>query len=312
MNRVLITGGAGYIGSILVKDLLDANYQVTVLDNFQYKQNSLAHLASNTALEVFQVDICSKDQVNKFLKQDYDWYIPLAAIVGAPACKKNEFIAKQINNVAQVEAFNLLPKSTRIIMPTTNSAYGTTTGNDFVDERYPLKPISLYASDKVEVEKALMERGDFCSFRLATVFGMSPRMRMDLLVNDFVRRALKDHAISLFEGHFMRNFVHVRDVSRAFLFSMTNWQSFENQIFNVGHPNANISKLDLARLVASEVGDATILYDDKSFDADKRNYRISNDKIISKGFEFKYDLIAGIRELKMHLPPLIYEVHGNV
>jgi nucleoside-diphosphate-sugar epimerase len=312
MGRVLVTGGAGYIGSILVKDLLDADYQVTVLDNFQYRQNSLAHLASSSALEVYQLDICSRELIKPFLTDKFDWYIPLAAIVGAPACKKNEFMAKQVNNFAQVDAFNLLPIGTKIIMPTTNSAYGTTTGNDFVDEEYPLKPISSYASDKVEVEKALIKRGNFCSFRLATVFGMSPRMRMDLLVNDFVRRALKDHVISLFEGHFMRNFVHVRDVSRAFLFSMKNWENFENHIFNVGHPSANISKLDLARLVAGEVGDATILYDDKSFDTDKRNYRISNDKILSRGFEFKYDLIAGIRELKMHLPPLIYEVHGNV
>lgn len=313
MQRVLVLGGAGYIGSVLVDFLLKREFQVTVIDNFQYEKNTLALYGSNSNLEVVVADQTDNDVMSNYYAKNFDWIIPLAGIVGAPACSRMKNRANAINLKAQLFLFDQAPSSSKIIMPTTNSAYGTTSGNVEVDETYKLSPISDYAKQKVEVEHALLLRDNVCSFRLATVFGMSPRMRLDLLVNDFVRRAIRDRSIVVFEGHFMRNYVHVRDVSRAFIFAMENWMNFKDNVFNLGNPSANVSKIDLANMVASEFEDkVNVIEVEYGRDLDQRNYRISNLKVLKTGFEFKHNLLSGIRELKNSLTPFIKEEFGNV
>lgn len=312
MARVLVLGGAGYIGSVFISYLLDSGFEVTVIDNFEYDKNSLSAFGGNSNLKIVVADQTDSELMAGFYSMGFDWIFPLAGIVGAPACSKMKTRAHAINLDAQIYLFDHTPKHSRIIMPTTNSAYGTTHGDYEVDETYPLAPISEYAKQKVEVERALLSRKNVCSFRLATVFGMSPRMRLDLLVNDFVRRAMRDRSISIFEGNFMRNYVHVRDVSRAFIFAMEHWDIFRDEVFNLGHPNANISKLDLARMVAAETdGDVQVFEADFAKDLDQRNYRISNRKIIQTGFEFNFDLLSGIKELINGIPPYIFERYGN-
>lgn len=305
-------GGAGYIGSVLIGYLLSRGFEVTVIDNFEYDKNSLGSFGGDSNLKIIVADQTDSDLMSSFYSMGFDWIFPLAGIVGAPACSRMKKKANEINLDAQLFLFDHASIHSRIIMPTTNSAYGTTNGDFEVDETYPLAPISEYAKQKVEVERALLRRKNVCSFRLATVFGMSPRMRLDLLVNDFVRRAMRDRSIAIFEGHFMRNYVHVRDVSRAFIFAMEHWDNFKDEVFNLGHPRANISKIDLANLVASEFeGEVHVFEADFAKDLDQRNYRISNRKVLETGFEFKFDLLSGIKELRNGISPFIHERYGN-
>ena len=212
--NILVTGGAGYIGSILVPELLQSGHKVTVVDNFMYRQPSLANSISNPNLNLVFGDIRNQSLLKSHINQA-DVVIPLAAIVGAPACDKDPIQASSINKDATLWLFSQLSQNQQIIMPTTNSAYGSGDKNNFCDENSELKPLSLYARDKVEVEKVLMDHPLATSFRLATVFGISQRMRLDLLVNNFMYRAITDKFVILFEGHFKRNYVHVRDVSNC-------------------------------------------------------------------------------------------------
>ena len=212
MAKVLVTGGAGYIGSILVPDLLDDGHEVTVLDNFMYKQNSLATVFVNKKLKVEVGDI-RDSKIAKRLVEENEVVIPLAAIVGAPACNKDPLAASSINLEAPLQLIDMVDKEQQIIMPTTNSAYGTTSPGQISTEESPLNPISTYAIHKVEVEKSLMKGPNNVSFRLATVFGMSPRMRLDLLVNDLCYRAIHDRSVVIFEG----NFVETTFISEMFL-----------------------------------------------------------------------------------------------
>ncbi len=311
MAKILITGGGGYIGSILVPNLLDQSHEVTVIDNFMYHQNSLAPYFINKNLKVIKSDVRDIDNFKKYLSQA-DILIPLAAIVGAPACAKNPFEATSINKNSVFELFRLTSKSQWIIMPTTNSAYGQSKGDAFLDEASPMQPLSLYAKDKVEVERELCERGNFTSFRLATVFGMSPRMRVDLLVNFMVKTALDPGYITLFEPLARRNYIHVRDVAKSFIYAVDNYSSFNNQIFNVGLSDANISKLDLANRIKAQVTNFIINTSEYQTDPDKRDYLISNKKIESTGFYCEISLDCGISELIDGLQTLKFTKYDNI
>jgi nucleoside-diphosphate-sugar epimerase len=296
MIKILVTGGAGYIGSILVPKLLEAGFKVTVLDNFLYRQPSLASVVSHKNLAIEYGDVRDQSVMTRLLSNS-DVVIPLAAIVGAPACKKDPITASSINKDATLWLIDKLSPDQQIIMPTTNSAYGHGDKNNFCDENSKLNPLSLYAQDKVDVEKHLMEKNKATSFRLATVFGISPRMRLDLLVNNFVYRALTDKFIILFEGHFKRNYVHIKDVAEMFIFSINNPELVKNQIFNFGLSQANISKQELCEIIKTHLHD--FVYQDAPLakDPDQRNYIVSNKKIEAIGLKAKVSLNEGISEL---------------
>lgn len=294
--RILVTGGAGYIGSVLVPDLLCSGHKVTVLDNFMYRQPSLASWAHDPNLDLVSGDVRDKDRLAPLLAKA-DAVIPLAAIVGAPACDKDPILATSVNRDAALALFDALHRDQLVLMPTTNSAYGSGDANNYCDEQSPLRPLSQYAREKVVVEEALLARGNATSFRLATVFGMSPRMRLDLLVNNFVWRALEDGFVVVFEGHFKRNYIHVRDVAAAFSMALDRPDDFVGEIFNVGLSDANISKLDLCARIAEQVPEFICLEAPLRQDPDQRNYVVSNAKIEGKGFAPRFSLERGIAEL---------------
>lgn len=309
--NLLVTGGAGYIGSILVQELLDFGCKVTVVDNFHYNQLSLGHVCNNKNLEIIKGDVRNISLLQTHIKKA-DVIIPLAALVGAPICMQDPVGSTSINKNAVIEMFNSISSNQTIIMPTTNSAYGTGGANNYCTENSPLKPISKYAIDKVEIEKQLMDKGNCISFRLATVFGMSPRMRTDLLINDFVLQAQKNSTIVLFEKNFKRNFIHVRDVSRAFIHSLTNFSSLKNEIFNIGLSNANLSKLELVQKIKRHIPSLNYFEAEFTKDPDQRNYVVSNNKIEKTGFYPKYSVDDGILELIKGYEMLKKSQYGNI
>jgi nucleoside-diphosphate-sugar epimerase len=296
LSKILVTGGAGYIGSIMVPQLIDEGHQVTVIDNYMYKQSSLSELVLNKKFKLEIGDVRDLELIKKHLVSN-DIVIPLAAIVGAPACKKNPNEATSINKDSILSLFKFVSSNQLVIMPTTNSAYGSGNENNYCDEESPLNPLSLYAKDKVYVEQELTQLNNWISFRLATVFGLSPRMRLDLLVNNFVYRALIDKFIVLFEGHFKRNYIHVRDVANAFKFAINNSGKMNNNIFNVGLTEANISKIELCKEIRKFVPDFVIKEEEFTKDPDQRNYIVSNSKIENLGFETQISLENGLQEL---------------
>jgi len=311
MERILVTGGAGYIGSVLVPELLSKGYRVTVLDNFMYKQTSLAGISREKNLEIVFGDVRDSNLMKKHLGKS-DVVVPLAAIVGAPACDRDPFQAETINKNAILWMLNELSSNQRIIMPTTNSAYGSGDKDNFCDENSPLNPLSLYARDKVIVEKELMNHANATSFRLATVFGISPRMRLDLLVNNFAFRAVTDGFIVIFEGHFKRNYIHIADVVQAFMLSIENPKNFTGQVFNVGLSSANISKLEICKKIIEIVPKFTYLESELGKDPDQRNYIVSNAKIEKVGFRPVMQLEDGLQELVKMLPMYNQKLFGNV
>lgn len=309
--RILVPGGAGYIGSVLTPYLLERGFEVTVVDNFMYKQNSLAAVCYHPGFRIFNGDM--RDQ--KLMKQLIEWadvVIPLAALVGAPLCTKDPYTALAINHDAMIALIQMIPPQKWILMPTTNSAYGTGDKDHFCTESSPLTPISQYAEAKVKVEQVLMQFPNAISFRLATVFGMSPRMRTDLLVNDFVYRAVHDKAILLFEAHFKRNYIHVRDVCKAFLHGMTNFQKMRGQIYNVGLCSANISKRELCEHIQKYIPSFTFVESPIGKDPDQRNYIVSNEKIRETGFNPEVSLDDGILELIKGYTMIKNSVYSNV
>jgi nucleoside-diphosphate-sugar epimerase len=309
--KILVTGGAGYVGSVLVPNLLSQGHEVTVIDNFMYKQSSLASSIRNENLELIFGDVRDKSLMNQHLS-NADIVIPLAAIVGAPACDNDPVSAQSINKDSILWLLKNLSKDQRIIMPTTNSAYGSGDENNFCDESSPLNPLSLYARDKVTVERELMQHPKATSFRLATVFGISPRMRMDLLVNNFAYRAITDGFVVVFEGHFKRNYIHVLDVVQAFNLAITNERDFSGEICNVGLSEANISKLELCREIQSIVPNFTYLEAELGKDPDQRNYIVSNEKIEKLGFNPSVSLRSGLKELVKGLKMFDHKPFTNI
>lgn len=296
MENILVTGGAGYIGSVLVNELVMRGYNVTVIDNFIYGQTSLSHLCSHSNFNVHRMDVRDIDRIKPFLAQA-DVIIPLAGIVGAPACQQDEYTATSTNKNAVFDMLDCVSQQQLILMPTTNSAYGHGDINNYCDETSVLNPISLYAKDKVEVEQRLMQHPSAISLRLATVFGMSLRMRLDLLVNDFVWRAVNDNFVVLFEGHFKRNYIHIKDVVRSFLFAIEQQRSMRGNIYNVGLSDANISKIELCEKIQKYVDQFRFYIDNINSDPDQRNYIVSNSKIENLGFKPQHTLDDGILEL---------------
>lgn len=310
-KKILVTGGAGYLGSTMVPDLLAAGHKVTVVDNFMYKQTSLNHVCHNPNFDVLKGDIRLESTMKPLLK-DADIIIPLAALVGAPICNQDPVGAQTTNHDAILMMMKHVSKNQLILMPTTNSAYGTGDENNFCTEESPLRPISKYAIDKVEIEKKLMEHENSISFRLATVFGMSPRMRIDLLVNDFAYRAVYDRFVVLFEGHFKRNYVHVRDVSNAFQHGINNFEKMKGQVYNVGLSEANVSKYELCQEIQKIVPSFVFIEAPVGKDPDQRNYIVSNAKLEATGFKTKVSLESGLKELVKGYAMIKNTQYGNV
>ncbi|MES1166616.1 MAG: NAD-dependent epimerase/dehydratase [Pseudomonadota bacterium] len=294
--KILITGGAGYIGSVLVPHLLQEGHAVTVVDNFMLGQNSLADCCHYDSFAVVRGD-CRSEETMKPLVAKHDVVIPLAALVGAPVCKADPIAARTTNQEAVEMICRLVSRQQWVIMPVTNSGYGIGEAGKFCTEESPLRPISLYGVTKVEAEKAVLRHENALTFRLATVFGMSPRMRIDLLVNDFVHRAVTDRAVLIFEGYFKRNFIHIRDVARVFAFALANFDKMKGRTYNVGLEEANLSKLELCAVIKKHLPQFTFVEAPIGEDPDKRDYIVSNQRLLATGFRTEWDLDRGIREL---------------
>ena len=310
-SNILVTGGAGYLGSTMVPDLLQLGHKVTVLDSFMYKQSSLNHVCHHPNFSVVKGDIRLEGVIAPLLKKA-DIVIPLAALVGAPMCSQDPVGAQTVNHDAIAMMLKLLSKQQLVLMPTTNSAYGTGDKNNFCTEESPLNPISLYAKEKVGIEQELMQRENAISFRLATVFGMSPRMRIDLLMNDFTYRAVHDRFVVLFESSFKRNYVHVRDVSRVFQHAIINFDKMKGQVYNVGLSDANVSKKELCERIQQQIQDFVVLDAPVGRDPDQRNYIVSNAKIEATGFQPIHSLDMGISDLIKGYIMIKNTRYGNV
>lgn len=297
MEKILITGGAGYIGSTLVPKLLTEGFKVTVLDNFYFNHYyALLPCCKHENFDVVEGD--ARDEVlMKGLVPRHDIIIPLAAIVGAPACEKDKTGAVT-TNFGQIKYINeIRSKEQMLLYPNSNSGYGIGQDGIHCTEETPLRPISLYGKTKTDAETILLDSGNVITFRLATVFGISPRMRLDLLVNDFTYRAINDRFIILFEAHFKRNYIHVGDVSKAFIHGIKNYEAMKNNAYNVGLSSANLSKFELCHKIKNYLPDFTVETNEFSKDPDQRNYIVSNEKIEKTGYHPDMDLDRGIREL---------------
>jgi nucleoside-diphosphate-sugar epimerase len=310
-HRFLITGGAGYIGSILVPALLESGHSVTVLDSVRHGMNTLGAVCANPRFDVVRGDSRDGSKLRP-LVANADYVIPLAALVGAPLCDQDPIAATTINRDAVADLMGMLSPDQRVLFPVTNSGYGVGESGKFCDENTPLRPISLYGKTKVEAEAAVMERGNAVSFRLATVFGMAPRMRIDLLVNDFTYRAVRDRAVVIFEGHFKRNFIHIRDVANGFLHALENFDSMKDNVFNMGLSDANLSKIELCQAIARHVPGFSYLEAPVGEDADKRDYVVSNEKLEATGWRPRHSLDDGIIELIKGYRMVRNEIYSNV
>lgn len=295
-TRVLVTGGAGYIGSVLVPMLLEEGHPVTVLDNFMYGQTSLLDCCHRPNLALVRGDVRDERLLRSLVAQ-VDVILPLACLTGAPLCEKEPLEARQVNLDAIRNIVEWRSPAQRILFPTTNSGYGVGRKGIHCTEETPLKPISTYGRLKVEAEKAVLDAGNSITFRLATAFGVSPRMRLDLLVNDFVYRAVTDGFLVLFQAHFKRNYIHVRDIGRAFLHAMRNFDRMEGQPYNVGLSDANLSKRELCEEIKKQVPRFCFMEAEVGRDPDQRNYIVSNEKIERTGFKPAVSLQEGIAGL---------------
>ena len=296
MARVLVQGGAGYLGSTLVPRLLAGGHHVTVLDNFRWNHNSLAHVCHNPKLTIIRGDVRELNGRGQ-LHLDFDVIIPLAALVGAPLCNADPEAAVSINFGAIETLCKITNPEQRIIIPITNSGYGIGDPGKECTEESPLRPISLYGRTKVQAEEAVMSRGNAISLRLATVFGASPRMRVDLLLNEFVWKAVSERSIVLFQQHYMRNFIHVHDVALAFIHAIDNFDTMKNQVFNVGDSRANMSKLQLCERIKTHIPNFHFMEAPFAEDVDRRDYIVSNQKIEATGWRPAHTIDEGIREL---------------
>ena len=309
--KILITGGAGYLGSIVTPHLLNKGHEVTVLDNFLFRQNSLADCCHYESFNVVRGD-CREASILKNLLKDADIIIPLAAMVGAPLCDQDKLAAESVNHSAVKLICDLVSPDQRIIIPITNSGYGVGEEGKFCTEKTPLRPISLYGKTKVVAEKEVLSRDNSISFRLATVFGMAPRMRLDLLVNDFVYRAVNDRSLLIFEGHFKRNYIHVRDIARVFEHAIDNFELMKGKPYNAGLEEANLSKLELCAKIKEHLPKFVYIEAKVGEDPDKRDYIVSNQRLLSSGFQTEWNLDRGIRELIKGYTIIRNTIYSNV
>ena len=296
MKKVLITGGAGYIGSKLATRLLNLKFKVTIIDTLKFSSKSLNHLFGSKNFTFINSDVRNKKLMKKLIKNN-EYIIPLAALVGAPLCDKNKKEAISVNLDSIKFLSKCATKKNKVIYLTTNSGYGIGAKNKFCDEKSPLKPISLYGRTKVDAEKILMKLSNVICFRLATVFGYSYRMRTDLLVNNFVFNSLKNKKLTIFEPHFRRNFIHVDDVVSAIIFSIKNFKKMKSNVYNLGLSSANLSKYMLAKKIKNQLKYLKIKIVKNKKDPDQRDYFVSNKKIEKKGFKPKVKIEDGISEL---------------
>ncbi len=295
-THILVTGGAGYLGSILCEHLLHAGYRVTVMDSLLYGQNSLFHFCADPHFDFICGDVRDEEAMKPLIKKA-DVLIPLAAIVGAPACQRDPWLARSVN-LDSIRLLNRLRSPRQLVVfPNTNSGYGVSSGETFCTEDTPLKPISLYGQTKVEAEQILLQSSNAITLRLATVFGMSPRLRLDLLVNHFVYAALKERYLVIFEKDFKRNYVHIRDVAECFVHCLEHAPQMTGKPFNLGLDAANLSKAELAQKVKTFVPDFYIHYAEVGRDPDQRNYIVSNERLRKAGFAARRSLDEGIQEL---------------
>jgi nucleoside-diphosphate-sugar epimerase len=309
--RILITGGAGYIGSVLTPTLLESDHDVTVLDNFMFRQSSLLDCCHSPKFRVVRGD-CRDEGVVKPLVAEADLIIPLAALVGAPMCNQDKVAAQTTNFDAVSMLCRLASNSQWMVLPVTNSGYGVGEKNKFCTEDSPLRPISVYGVTKVKAEELVLQRENSLSFRLATVFGLSPRMRLDLLVNDFVYRAVMDRAVVIFEGHFKRNYIHIRDVARTFVHAINNFDSMKGSAYNAGLDEANLSKLELCAVIKKRLPQFVYLEAPIGEDPDKRDYIVSNARLAATGFKPEWGLDRGIEELIKGYTILRNSTYSNV
>lgn len=309
--RVLITGGAGYIGSVLVERLLSAGYRVTVLDNLLWGQTSLFGFCHLDGFEFVAGDARDESLLQELIK-DHDVLIPLACLVGAPACEKDRTTARTVNYEAVASLNRLRSSEQWVIYPNTNSGYGARTGEVFCTEETLLEPISYYGQTKVQAETELLQSENTLTLRLATVFGMSYRLRLDLLVNDFVHQAVHNRSLVLFEEHFKRNYIHIRDVADCFLHCIENFEKMKGRAYNAGLDGANLSKHELALLIKSFVPELSIHLAPIGEDQDKRNYIVSNARLKEAGFEAGRTLESGIQELLKGYRMLARRRHRNI
>ena len=309
--KFLVTGGAGYIGSILVPTILEQGHSVTVLDTFAEGTPQLAACCRYPGFETVRGD-ARDPQILDALVKTADVIIPLAALVGAPLCKQDPIAATTINRDAVIALVQRTSPDQMLIYPTTNSGYGVGEKDKFCTEETPLRPISLYGRTKVEAEEAVLANGNGATLRLATVFGMSPRMRLDLLVNDFTWRATTDRALVIFEGHFKRNFIHIRDVAKAFLHVTDQFSAMRGQAYNVGLSSANLSKIELCAQIKKHLPDFAYLEAPIGEDPDKRDYIVSNEKLEKTGWTPNWSLDDGIVELMRGYRMLRSSRYSNV
>lgn len=312
MAHVLVTGGAGYLGSTLVPMLLDRGDAVTVVDSFMFGQDSLNAVCHDPRFALVRGDVRSVETMRPLVTRA-DVIIPLAALVGAPLCDRDPLAATSTNKQAILDMLEELSPAQRVLLPITNSGYGVGEAGKFCTEETPLRPVSLYGRDKVEVERSLLDRHEAAiSLRLATVFGLSPRMRLDLLVNDFTFRACHDRCLVLFESHFKRNFIHVRDVARAFMHAMDHFDTMKGEPYNVGLSDANLSKRELCERIQAQVPGFVFFDSDLGADPDKRDYIVSNAKIEATGYQPAFSLDDGIREVVKAYPMLNQRRYSNI
>ena len=310
MSRVFVTGAAGYIGSTLVPRLLEAGHQVTVLDDFRYSTTTLLACTRHERFEVVRGDVRDEDTVRRLVARA-DVIAPLAAIVGAPACEQSKFDAISINRDAVLLLNRLRSKSQRLLFPTTNSGYGQTDGATPMTEELPLNPISVYGRTKMEAEATVLESENVATFRLATVFGVSPRLRLDLLVNDFAYQAYRTGTLVLYEGHFTRNYVAVQDVADLFAWAIDRKNDLPDGAYNFGLSDANLTKRQLCELIAQELPRFQWFEASVGQDPDQRNYLVSNDKIERAGFAARTSVRQGVRELLKAFNMIIPESYRN-
>ena len=296
MKKILITGGAGYIGSKLATELLKYNYKVTVIDILKISSRSLNHLFNNENFNFIKGDVRNK-KLMKSLIQKNEFIVPLAALVGAPLCEKNKREAISVNLESIKYLMKTITKRNKIIYLTTNSGYGVGEKNKYCDEKSPLKPISLYGRTKVQAERIIMQSHNSIGFRLATVFGYSYRMRTDLLVNNFVFKAIRDQKLLIYEPHFRRNYIHINDVVQGILYSIKNFNRLKANVYNLGLSSANLTKYNLAKKIKKKISSLKIKIVKNRKDPDQRDYYVSNKKIEKKGFKAKISIEKGIDEL---------------